>query len=642
MISSKKNNNVDVQSRYKKLDEIDHVLARPGMYVGSTKNEEKTFFLFDPDDGQFRQRETEYCPALLKLVDEVISNSCDEYRRETNMGLNEIEVTIDSTGTFSCYDNGGIPVVMHKEENMYIPALIFSQLRTSSNYDDSDARTGIGLNGLGAKLSAIFSSRFTVETADGKKHFIQSWKDNLRTAESEAKIKSSKEHFTRLTYEFDLPRFDGIDYLSDDFISIVEKRCIDAAAANIGLKVRFVQTDEGTEVRSSEWLFKSFDEYISMYGEFIEMDEIITLQEKSYEIYFCPSGSLQIGFVNGASCDKGTHIRCSQNAINDSVASFIKTKKKMDVTSKDVQGKYSVFCNFTVVNPTYDSQTKENLVTPESRFLGESETFKLELPKTFTDRICKSDVIDYVVDYMKTKMNAEEQKALRKTQKDNERRRLDPDKYVACASSGEGCELYLFEGFSAGSAFRVARADARHQAAFCMRGLGLNCLDVKASKAIANAEINQIVQIIGLKFNEYNKKENLRFSKIIITTDADYDGAHISSLLLVMFNTYFPELFEQNMIYRCLSPVIIATKGTDRRKYYTMREYEAEKDSLKGYSFQYFKGLGGQSLEDYKYMLGPNKKLELFQKDENADMSIRKWFGKKTAKDRKDVLKEDI
>ena len=103
----------------------------------------------------------------------------------------------------------------------------------------------------------------------------------------------------------------------------------------------------------------------------------------------------------------------------------------MDVTPKDVQGKYSVFCNFTVVNPTYDSQTKENLVTPESRFLGESETFKLELPKTFTDRICKSDVIDYVVDYMKTKMNAEEQKALRKTQKDNERRRLDPDKYVA-------------------------------------------------------------------------------------------------------------------------------------------------------------------------------------------------------------------
>jgi DNA topoisomerase-2 len=159
---------------------------------------------------------------------------------------------------------------------------------------------------------------------------------------------------------------------------------------------------------------------------------------------------------------------------------------------------------------------------------------------------------------------------------------------------------------------------------------------------MANAEINQIVQIIGLKFNEYNKKENLKFDKIIITTDADYDGAHISSLLLVMFNTYFPELFEQHMVYRCLSPIIIATKGKERKKFYTMKEYEAEKNNLNGYSFKYFKGLGGQSLEDYKYMLGPNKKLELFQKDTNADLSIHKWFGKKTAKDRKDAVKDEV
>ena len=142
--------------------------------------------------------------------------------------------------------------------------------------------------------------------------------------------------------------------------------------------------------------------------------------------------------------------------------------------------------------------------------------------------------------------------------------------------------------------------------------------------------------------NEYNKKENLRFDKIIITTDADYDGAHISSLLLVMFNTYFPELFDQHMVYRCLSPIIIATKGKERKKFYTMKEYEAEKANLSGYTFKYFKGLGGQSLEDYKYMLGPNKKLELFQKDSNAELSIHKWFGKKTSKDRKDAVKDEV
>ena len=632
----------DIQDRYKKLDEIDHVLARPGMYVGSIKNEVKDFFLYDPEEGRLETCETEYCPALLKLVDEVISNSCDEYRRDTNMGLTEVEVTIDSDGTFTCRDNGGIPVVMHKEENMYIPAMIFSQLRTSSNYDDTDARTGIGLNGLGAKLSAIFTTEFTVETADSKKRFRETWRNNLRNPAGNQEVRPCREHFTRLTYKFDLSRFDGIDSLSDEFASIVEKRCIDAAAANSGLKVTFIRLTGGKEVRRSEWKFGSFEEYISMYGEYIDTADLLKTSAENYEIFFCPAGSLSIGFVNGASCDKGTHIRCTQNAINETVSSYIRAKKKVEISGKDVQGKYSIFCNFTVVNPSYDSQTKENLVTPESRFLGDGSTFKLELPKQFTDRICKSDVVEYVLDYLKTKMNAEEQKALRKTQKDNERRRLDPDKYVACASSGEGCELYLFEGLSAGSAFRVARADARHQAAFCMRGLGLNCLDVKATKAMANAEINQIVQIIGLKFNEYNKKENLRFDKIIIATDADYDGAHISSLLLVMFNTYFPELFEQHMIYRCLSPIIIATKGRERRKFYTMREYEEAKSELAGYSFKYFKGLGGQSLEDYKNMLGPNKKLELFQKDANADISIRKWFGKKTSKDRKDTLKDEV
>lgn len=175
----------DIQSRYRKLDEIDHVLSRPGMYVGSVKNETRSFFLYDREIGDLRLTETEYCPALLKLIDEVISNACDEYRRPTNMGLTYVDVTVDETGLFVCRDNGGIPVVMHKEENMYIPAMIFSQLRTSSNYDDTDMRTGIGLNGLGAKLSAIFTTRFVVNTADGKKSFYESWSDNLRVSNND-------------------------------------------------------------------------------------------------------------------------------------------------------------------------------------------------------------------------------------------------------------------------------------------------------------------------------------------------------------------------------------------------------------------------------------------------------------------------
>lgn len=633
----------DIQSRYKKLDEIDHVLARPGMYVGSIKNETRNFFLYDTENSEFRLTEIEYCPALLKLIDEVISNACDEYRRPTNMGLTRVEVQVDETGMFVCRDNGGIPVVMHKEEQMYIPAMIFSQLRTSSNYDDSDARTGIGLNGLGAKLSAIFTKQFVVKTADRKKSFYESWSNNLRTPNNDQSIKKCSEHYTELAYWFDLEKFDGIKELSWDFIKVVEKRCIDAAAANIGLTVHFVHTNRSDLMRESTWHFNDFSEYISLYDDYVEMNDIISLKEKNYEIYFCPSGSLQIGFVNGASCDKGTHIRCTQNAINEVVADYIKTKKKLsDITPKDVQGKYSVFCNFTVVNPSYDSQTKENLVTPESRFLGDGETFKLELPKKFTDAILKSDVIAYVVDWFKQKTSADDLKELRKMSKTNEKRRLDPDKFVPCANRGLGCTLFLFEGLSAGSAFRVARSDARTQAAFCMRGVGLNCLDVKATKAMANAEINQIVQIVGLKFGERNDKNDLNFSRICICSDSDYDGYHITGLLMTMFATYFPELYDQGCIYRMLTPIMIASKGKERIKFYTYKEYEEQKKKLNGYTITYYKGLGSQSIEDYRAMLGPGMKMELIHKDENADMSIRRWFGKKSAQDRKNTLKDEI
>lgn len=634
----------DIQERYKKLDEIDHVLARPGMYVGSIKNETRNFFLYDKENSDFCLTETEYCPALLKLIDEVVSNSCDEFRRETNLGLTEVEVSLDENGTFICQDNGGIPVVVHKDEKMYIPAMIFSQLRTSSNYNDLDARTGIGLNGLGAKLSAIFTKRFTVETADKKKSFFESWSNNLRQSDNNQQVKTAKsQHYTRLTYEFDLSLFDGIDSLGGDFIKIVEKRCIDAAAANIGLTVRFKHLRDGEKIDESEWHFNDFSEYISLYDDYVEINDIISLREKNYEIFFCASGSLQIGFVNGASCDKGTHIRCTQNAINEIVAEYIRTKKKLpDIVARDVQGKYSVFCNFTVVNPSYDSQTKENLVTPESRFLGDGETFKLELPKKFADAVLKSDIIAYVVDWFKQKTSADDLKELRKMSKNNEKRRLDPDKYVPCTNHGLGCTLFLFEGLSAGSAFRVARSDARTQAAFCMRGVGLNCLDVKATKAMANAEINQIVQIVGLKFGEKNIKSELNFSKICICSDSDYDGYHITGLLMTMFSTYFPELYDQGCIYRMLTPIMIASKGKERIKFYTYKEYEEQKKKLNGYTITYYKGLGSQSIEDYRAMLGPDMKMELINKDDNADMSIRRWFGKKSAADRKNTLKDEI
>ena len=153
-----------IEEKYLSLSELDHVIMRSGMYIGSVKEEQKNMFIYDVDDAKIKLSEMSYTPGLLKLIDEVISNIADEYRRKDNMGLTHAELEFSRQGHFRIKDNGGIPVVKHKVADMYVPAFIFSTLRTSSNYDDSEERTGIGTNGLGCKICNIFSKYFSEAT----------------------------------------------------------------------------------------------------------------------------------------------------------------------------------------------------------------------------------------------------------------------------------------------------------------------------------------------------------------------------------------------------------------------------------------------------------------------------------------------
>ena len=123
-----------IEEKYKELSEIEHVRLRPGMWVGSTKEEEKQFYIYNKDTGKFEQKYLMYVPAMLKIVDEVISNSCDEYRRKDNLGLTEMCITIiPKENKIIVRDNGGIPVIKHKEAGCYVSEFIFGRLRTSSN-----------------------------------------------------------------------------------------------------------------------------------------------------------------------------------------------------------------------------------------------------------------------------------------------------------------------------------------------------------------------------------------------------------------------------------------------------------------------------------------------------------------------------
>lgn len=626
-----------IEEKYTSMSEREHVLSRSGMYVGSIKEEEKQTFVYDSDENKMTMKDVIYSPAMLKLFDEILSNSCDEFRRKDNMGLTTINVIVNKINNeITIEDNGGIPIVKHKEAKVYVPEFIFGQLRTSSNYDDSEDRNVIGTNGLGSVLSNIFSKKFVVESADKKNKLKVEWKNNM-SEKSEPKIEKCKDHYTKTTFLIDFDRFEQKEKgLSDNFIEILHKRCIDAAVANIGLTVVFNIKTKDNFIKT-KWKFKKFEDYMELYDDYYDKSCVISCKDNKKQIWICPDSDIDVAFVNGAECSKGTHIKAVRYPVGHAISEILKKKHKIDVTNKGIDSKYGIFGIFDISNPTYSSQTKEELTNNQEEFYKDGSKF--EIPNDFLKKCQKSEIVDLVIDWYKKKTEAEDQAKIRKLNREA-KKLLRSDKFINCTSKkSKEKELWVYEGDSAHTGFRMAR-NPQTQASYRMRGVPLNCIDMTATQVMKNHVFNDIVNIIGLQWGEYNKVENLKFGKFIITSDADYDGDKIASLLLV-FAMHFPELFEQNFIYRVVTPIITATKGKDHRVYYTREDYDKESKKLKGYVIKYLKGVGTQTNADTKEMMS-NPKLIKFTKDNMAEMMIKKWFGKGDASSRKTMLKDDI
>ena len=621
-----------IEEKYQELSEIQHILQRPGMWVGSTKMEEKDMFVYNNKTGKFEMRIVNYIPAMLKVVDEVISNSCDEFRRKDNMGLTELRVSIDKeTGEIIVRDNGGIPIVKHKDAGVYVPEFIFGRLRTSSNYDDSEDRNVIGTNGVGSSLCNVFSTFFEIESADGKNEFHRSWSNNMETVNNDLTVKKCgvRNHYTQTRFKLDFSRFEtDLTTFDDDFINIIHKRCIDAAAANPGLKVIFND--------SEEWKFKKLDEYIDLYSNVLNIADKIPFENALCTAWIFPDSSVDVGFVNGAECSKGTHMRAIRNEINQTVVDYLIKKDKLkDLTTRGVDNKYSVFIDINISNPAYDSQTKDTLTTPIDKF-SKDEKIKWEVNDKFLNKICKSEIVELVRDWYKQKSAAEDEKALRKINRETNKGLKRPDKYITCSSKHKyERQLWIFEGDSAKAGFRGGR-NPEIQAGYTMRGVPLNCYGMTPIQIMKNEVFNDIVTILGLKWGKEFNIDDLNFGKIVISSDMDNDGHHICGLLLQFFANW-PELFKKGIICRSISPIIVAYKGKDIKKYYDFQLYKENEKKLKGYQIKFTKGLGGLNNQESKEMY-QNPIFHYFCLDEAAQSMFNKWFNRNESNIRKNIL----
>lgn len=608
--------NKEISKKYQLLDEIEHVLKRPGMYIGSTKPHTGNEWILEDD--VYEKYELSYNPGFLKLFDEIISNSVDEHKRTGKINTIKVNVTLD---TITVWDNGGIPVIQHPDHKVWIPELIFSNLRAGSNFNDDEGRTVAGTNGVGASLVNIFSKKFIIDTADGKNRLLQIFTDNMSKRTS-AKISKTAQGFTEITYVPDLARFE-MEEIDSAHWKMMRKRVIDIAAANPGLKLEFC---------GEKYRFKTFKEYVDLY-----VKDSIWEKSKDWEFAMGVSkdGYQSVSFVNSIQTkDGGTHENYILNQVIEHLRVMIKKKHKVDVKPSEIKNHIFLFINCTVINPAFSSQTKEKLITEAKEF-----GTKHDVTEKFAKAVFTSEVIQSLLDWIEQKKNAEERAELRKLNKS-----LANTKVLklidAKGKDRSKCVLGIFEGMSALSAVRKFR-DPQNFGAFPLKGKFLNVSEMTNSGVIQNDEVVQLMASLGIKLGE--EPGDLRYGKVYIYTDADPDGDSIASLLINFFNKYWPELFNQGRIFKVMTPLVVAKKGKEVKPFYSNEEYSEweKKTGARGWDVEYKKGLA--ALEDVEYRdIIHSPVLVKIQNDTMYKDSLSNWFGSDSEPRKEKLLKLSI
>uniref|UniRef100_A0A8C9RUF5 DNA topoisomerase 2 n=1 Tax=Scleropages formosus TaxID=113540 RepID=A0A8C9RUF5_SCLFO len=638
---------MSVERVYQKKTQLEHIVLRPDTYVGSIQPITQPMWVFDEDVGM-NLREITYVPGLYKIFDEILVNAADNKQRDKNMS--SIKITIDpESNTISIWNNGkGIPVVEHKEEKMYVPALIFGHLLTSSNYDDDEKKVTGGRNGYGAKLCNIFSTKFTVETAckEYKHSFKQTWTNNM-TKTSEPKIKYfDGDDFTCVTFQPDLAKF-NMEKLDKDIVALLTRRAYDVAGSCKGVKVIF---------NGKKLPVNGFRSYVDLYVKDkldetgVQLKVVNEVVNDRWEVCLTMSekGFQQISFVNSIATTKGgRHIDYVVDQIVAKLIEVVKKKNKAGVSVKPFQVKNHiwVFVNALIENPTFDSQTKENM-TLQTKLFGS----KCVLSEKFIRAATNCGIVESILNWVKFKAQTQLNKKCSsvKYSKIKGIPKLDDANDAGGKHSSE-CTLILTEGDSAKSlavsGLGVIGRD--RYGVFPLRGKILNVREATHKQIMENAEINNIIKIVGLQYKKsYDDAESLRtlrYGKIMIMTDQDQDGSHIKGLLINFFHHNWPSLLKHAFLEEFITPIVKVTKNKQELAFYSIPEFEEWKkqtENFKSWHIKYYKGLGTSTSKEAKEYFADMERHRVIFRYTGAedDAAITLAFSKKKTDDRKEWL----
>ena len=625
-----------IEDKYKSLTPEQHILLRPSMYIGSVVTEKCEKYIFNKNTGKFESKEVNFNAGFLKLFDEIISNSVDESKRPDSK-LNTIKVFVSkSDNSITVFDNGGIPVEMHKIEKKYVPELCFASPMSGSNFNDNENREVVGTHGIGSSAVAIMSSEFKIETADGKNKFYQVYTNNL-SEKSKPKISKTSKHFTKITYIPDFKIF-GMSCIDDDTLKLIESRVFEIAGTNQNLKIYF--NDENISI-------KSFFEYCKMFID-DESELLYTeTEDKKWSVGIspCQNGFQNISFVNSVNTFMGgSHVEFVLNQFVPKIKETIKKKYKSDISTGQIKNKIFLFLNATVNNPKFSSQTKERLTSEYTSFVN-----PIKISDKFASQICKSELLNIISDWLDKKKMADDSKSEREANKTIAKVKVE--KLVDCRWAGtlkkSKTSLSITEGDSAAAGFRKFR-DPNSQALYPIRGKILNVRVSPKDKVRANEELKGIMAAMGLQFGKspfiYRGtkvfQDNLRIHEIRIYSDQDSDGYQISGLLLNIFAYYWPELIKEHRVARVDTPILIAKQGRKSEKFYNKSDFDkwCEKNDQSKWDIEYFKGLGALDDCEYKEIV-QNPNIYYYELDDCALDELEIWFGKDADKRKEKLLK---
>ena len=644
----------DLAKQYQRKTDKQHILDNPDTYIGSIENVDSQMWVYDDTQKQIVHKTIEYIPGLYKLFDEGIVNCRDHVIRMIHSPLldkrfvTNIQIHVQEDGTIIMENDGnGIDVAKHPEYDVYIPEMVFGQLRTSTNYNKEEQKIVGGKNGFGFKLVLLWSSYGYIETVDhirGLK-YTQEFKDNLDTTCPPVITKCKSKPYTKVIFKPDYARF-GLSGITADMFALLKKRTFDVAAVtdHSAKKIKVNFNDEVVPV-------KNFQQYIDLYIGAKDKGGTRVYETHDerweYAVSMSPNHEfMSVSFVNGICTHKGgKHVDHIMNQITRKLQDYIEKKKKIKVNLNAIKEQLILFLRCDVVNPSFDSQTKDYLNTPYAKF-GSTCT----VSDGFIEKVAKMGVMELACSLTEAKEN---KMAAKKTDgsKTKTIRGIANfiDANLAGTEQSDKCVLILCEGLSAlsGIVSGLSSEDRNVIGIYPLKGKLLNVRGETITKISANKEITDMKKILGLENdkvyeNEEDVKRNLRYSKIMILCDQDNDGSHIKGLCINLFHSIWASLVKiPGFLSFMNTPILRAKKGGQTVVFYNEGEYNTWKqelgDQVRGWTIKYFKGLGTSTSAEFKEYFA-NRKIVDFVYDEHSDNTIDKIFNKKRTDDRKTWL----